>query len=94
MAPLAVGVNGVEFEQNNSPLDRIGALEVEVKAISRVVFGDERTRTESLFVKMDRLQASTDQINRRQIWMLAGLLFVVGLTCMIIIQMVYSGLRA
>lgn len=90
MAPLAAGVNGVEFEQNNSPLDRIGALEVEVKAISRVVFGDERTRTESLFVKMDRLQDSTDEINRRQMWMLAALLFLMGLICMVIFQMVWA----
>lgn len=62
-------------------------------ALSQVVFGDAQTRTESLFVKIDRLQASTDQINRRQIWMLAALLFVVGLICMIIVQTIWVAMR-
>lgn len=88
---MAAGVN-VDFD-NGSPLDRISALEVKAARLENVVFGDERTRTESLFMKMDRLQMSIDAVNRRQMWLMAGLLFVVGLTCMIITQMVYAGLR-
>lgn len=82
----------MELEIGN-PLDRISALEVKAARLENVVFGDERTRTESLFTKMDRLQMSIDAVNRRQMWLMAGLLFVVGLTCMIITQMVYAGLR-
>jgi hypothetical protein len=80
----------VELDNHGNPLDRIGALEFKVTALSHVVFGDERTRTESLFQKMDRLQESTDEINRRQAWMLAALLFMMGLICMVIFQMVWS----
>lgn len=83
----------MDHELPGSPIERIGALEARVGALSQVVFGDERTRTESLFTKMDRLQASTDEINRRQAWMLAALLFVIGLTCMIILQMIWSAVR-
>jgi hypothetical protein len=83
----------VEAEITGNPLDRISALELKAARLENVVFGDERTRTESLFTKMDRLQDSIDRVNARQMWLGAGLLFVVGLTCMIITQMVYSGLR-
>ncbi len=83
----------VEADITSNPLDRISALEVKAARLENVVFGDERTRTESLFTKMDRLQLSIDAVNRRQVWLMAGLLFVVGLTCMIITQMVYVGLR-
>ena len=79
--------------ESGSPIERISALETRVIALSQVVFGDPRTRTESLFVRIDRLQASTDQINRRQIWMLAALLFVVGLICMMILQMIWAAMR-
>ena len=87
----------MESESNSNPLnalDRISALEIKAARLENVVFGDERTRTESLFTKMDRLQNSIDKVNSRQMWLMAGLLFVVGLTCMIITQMVYAGLTS
>lgn len=90
---MAAGVIGVDFESNSNPLERIGALEVKVVRLENVVFGDERTRTESLFTKMDRLQSSIDNMNRRQAWNLAALLFVLGLTCMVILQMIYAALQ-
>ena len=83
----------MESNSNSNPLDRINALEVKVSRVESVIFGDDKTRTESLFTKMDRLQSSIEDVNRRQAWMLAALVFVLGLTCMIITQMVYAGLR-
>ena len=83
----------MDLDSNSNPLERINLLESKVSVLTQVVFGDDRTRTESLFAKMDRLQLSVDAINRRQTWLMAGLLFVVGLTCMIILQMVYEGFQ-
>ena len=75
---------------NATPLARIDCLETQVATLNRAVFGDVQTHTESLFQKMDKLQTTTDTLNRRLVLLLVAMMFVVGITCMIILQLVWS----